>query len=284
MSQAGNIHPTALIDPSAEIAPDVQIGAFCCIGPRVQIASGCILHPRVDILKNTILGRNCQIFSGSVLGGPPQDRKFHDEETYVEIGDDNILREYVTIHSATGEGSVTRIGSNNMMMAYVHIGHNCQIGSNITVASYTGISGHVRIEDSANIGGICGIHQHSRIGKLAFVGGMSGVAQDVPPFMLAAGPRAQVYGINAVGLRRARISKKIVEELKEAFRILYRSNLNRSQALESIENNLPSSPEMEHLVNFIRQSRGGSFGRAPDLDENGGNGQPPGDDGEADKK
>ena len=242
MSQAGNIHPTALIDATAEIAPDVQIGAYCCIGPKVQIASGTVLHSRVDILKNTIIGRNCQIHSGTVLGGPPQDRKFHGEDTYVFIGDDNILREYVTIHAATGEGNATRIGSGNMMMAYVHIGHNCEIGSNITIASYTGISGHVLVEDSANIGGICGIHQHSRIGKLAMVGGMSGVAQDVPPFMIAAGPRAQVYGINAVGLRRARVAKKIVEELKEAFRILYRSNLNRSQALETILNESACKP------------------------------------------
>jgi UDP-N-acetylglucosamine acyltransferase len=255
------IHPTAIIDPSAEIAPDVEIGPFCCIGPRVQIGAGTVLHSRVDIIQNAIIGSNCHIHSGTVLGGPPQDRKYRGEETYITLGDNNILREYVTIHRATGKDNVTRIGSDNMLMAYVHIGHNCDIGNHTTIASYVGISGHVLVEDYANFGGICGLHQGSRIGKLAMVGGMSGIAQDIPPFMLASGAPARVYGINVVGLRKAGVVKQVREELKEAFRLMYRSNLNMSQAIEAIEENLPTSPEMEHLLTFIRNTRNGFNGR-----------------------
>ncbi len=261
MSGTRHIHPTAIIDPTAEIADDVEVGPFCCIGKQVQIGAGTVLHSRVDIIKNTRVGSNCQLYAGVVLGGPPQDRKYQGEESYISIGDNNLLREYVTIHCATGEGYVTRVGSNNMFMAYVHIGHNCDIGSNITVASYVGISGHVMIEDGANIGGICGLHQGSRIGRLAMVGGLAGVTHDIPPYMLASGAPAKVYGINVVGLRKAGVDRKVREEIKEAFRLIYRSNLNTSQAMEAIEANIPTSPELEHLLSFIRSTRKGFSGR-----------------------
>jgi UDP-N-acetylglucosamine acyltransferase len=255
------IHTTTIIDPTAEIASDVVIGPFCIIGPNVRIASGTTLSSHIRIECNTHIGRDCQIFHGVALGGPPQDTKFKGEPSLVVIGDNNVLREYVTIHRATGENCRTRLGDNNLLMAYAHIGHNCEVGNNVTLASYVGVSGHVTIEDFANLGGITGIHQYCRIGKMAMIGGLSGVVQDVPPFMLANGRPARVYDVNVRGLRRAGVPAKVRGELREAYKLLYRSNLNNSQALEAIEEEIETSPELEHLLAFIRSTREGYGGR-----------------------
>jgi UDP-N-acetylglucosamine acyltransferase len=256
-----HIHPTAIIDSSAQIEPDVEIGPYCVLGKEVQIGAGTVLHAHVVIEQNTRIGCNCQIHSGAVLGGPPQDNKFKGEESFVVIGDNNIIRECVTIHRATGEGNVTRVGSNNMLMAYAHIGHNCDVGSFVTLSSYVGIAGHVQVEDYANFGGICGVHQFCRIGTWAMLGGMSGIVQDIPPYMLANGRPARVYDINKHGLRRAGIAPKVRNELREAYKLLYRSNLNMSQALETIEEEIDPSPELTHLLTFIRSTRNGHNGR-----------------------
>lgn len=255
------IHPSSIIHASAELDADVDIGPFCIIGENVTILAGTILHAGTHILQNTRIGRNCQIFSGAVIGGPPQDHKFKNEPTFVEIGDDNIMREYVTIHRATGEAQVTQIGCGNMVMAYAHIAHNCKIGNHVTIASYVGISGHVSVEDGVNFGGSSGVHQFCRIGKLAMVGGMSGINKDLPPYMTASGLPAQVIDVNVRGLRRAGIAAKVRQEVRAAYKLLYRSNLNQSQALEAIEEEIEPSPELEHLLNFIRNSREGTNGR-----------------------
>jgi UDP-N-acetylglucosamine acyltransferase len=231
------------------------------IGRGVRIGAGTVLHAHVVIDQDTHIGRECRLYSGTVLGGPPQDTKYKGERSYLVIGDNNILREGVTIHRATGEGCITRLGDGNMLMTYAHIGHNCEIGSHITFASYVGISGHVSIEDYANIGGITGVHQGCRIGTLAMVGGMSGVNTDIEPYMLANGRPARVYDINARGLKRAEISSKVRGELRLAYKLLYRSDLNRSQALEAIEEEIEKSPELDHLVQFIRATRNGFLGR-----------------------
>jgi UDP-N-acetylglucosamine acyltransferase len=252
------IHPTALIDPSTEIEPDVVIGPYTIVGKNVRIGAGSVLHAHVVIEKNTLLGNNCEVFSGAIIGGPPQDVKYRDEDTYLEIGDNNTLRECVTIHRATGEGSTTRLGNQNMIMAYVHIGHNCQIGSHVTLASYVGISGHVTIEDHVNIGGLTGVHQGCWIGTLAMLGGFSKITQNMPPYMLVDGNPAKVYDINKIGLRRAGITAKVRNELRQAYKLLYRSSLNMSQALETIEEEIDKSPELEHLLKFIRSSRNGT--------------------------
>ncbi len=255
-------HPTSIIDPDAEIEPNVTIGPYCIIGRNCTISSGTVIHSRSEIVENTKVGRNCQIYTGAVLGGPPQDYKFHGETSYLIIGENNILREYVTIHRATGEGEITRIGDNNMVMAYAHIGHNCIIGNQVTIASYVGISGHVAVEDDANFGGICGIHQNCTIGRLAMIGGMSGVTQDIPPYMLATGRPARVYDINVRGLRRAGVSTKVRTDLRLAYKMLYRSNLNVSQAIEAISEEIEPSPELDHLISFIRHTGEGYNGRA----------------------
>ena len=258
--KSGGIHPTAILHPSAVIDPTAEIGPYCILGPNVTVAAGSVLHPHVVVERNVRIGRDCEVYSGSVLGGPPQDHKFKDEQSWVEIGDNNIIRECVTIHRATGEDQVTRLGSHNMLMAYVHIGHNCEIANHITLASYVGVSGHVTIEDNANIGGITGIHQFCRIGTLAMVGGLSGVVQDIPPYMLSNGRPARVYDVNVRGLRRAQVTAKVRGELREAYKLLYRSNLNASQALETIEEEIAPSPELHHLVEFIRNTRSNGYG------------------------
>ncbi len=255
------IHPSAIIHPSAMIDPGVKIGPFCVIEEDVFVGEGSVLYTQVILQRGTRIGRNCQLHGGVNFGGPPQDTKYKGEHSYVVLGDNNIIREFVTIHRATGEGNETRIGSDNMIMAYAHIGHNCEIGSHITIASYVGISGHATIYDHANLGGIVGVHQFSRIGKFAMIGGMSGVAEDIPPYMLATGRPARVYDINVRGLRRAGISPKVRGELRLAYKLLYRSNLNTSQAIEAIGEEIESSPELTHLLDFLRDSRDGYGGR-----------------------
>ena len=257
MSNERRIHPTAIIHPTAEIEADVEIGPYCIVGKQVRIGAGTVLHGHATIQENTFLGKECVIFSGAILGGPPQDHKYQDEDTYVIIGDRTTIRECVTIHRATGEGCVTRIGDENMLMAYAHVGHNCDIGHHVTLASYVGISGHVSIEDHVNIGGLTGVHQGCRIGTLTMLGGFSKITQNIPPYMLADGNPAKVYDINKIGLRRASIVPKVRNELRQAYKLLYRSNLNMSQALETIEEEIDKSVELEHLLKFIRSSRNG---------------------------
>jgi UDP-N-acetylglucosamine acyltransferase len=250
-----------LIDPTAEIESGVRIGPYSLIGPRARIGAGTRIHTHVVIEQDTQIGRDCEIFHGTALGGPPQDTKFKGESSRVVLGDRNILREYVTIHRATGEGSVTRIGDENMLMAYAHIGHNCEIGNRVTIASYVGVSGHVTIEDDANLGGLCGIHQYCRIGKLSMLGGTSGLNQDIPPYMLATGRPAEIVDLNSHGLRRAGIAPRVRSQLREAYKLLYRSGLNRTQALEAIATDIESSPELEHLLAFLHATKEGYKGR-----------------------
>lgn len=255
------IHPTAIVDPSAEIGQGVSIGPFSLIGKNARIGDDTQIDSHVVIDTNTTLGRDCRVMSCAVLGGPPQDYKFKGEQTYLRIGDGNIIREYVTIHRASGEGEATVIGDNNMLMAYCHIGHNCDIGSNITMANYVGISGHTLVEDKVVFGGIVGVHQKVRIGELAMIGGLSKVVQDVPPFAMADGRPTRVCDLNVIGLRRNGVTSKVRSEIKQAYKLLYRSNLNMSQALEAIENELEPSDELQYLLDFIRNIRLGFGGR-----------------------
>lgn len=258
------IHPTASVDPAAQLGEDVQIGAFSVVGPEVIIGDRTILDTHVVLENGTSLGTDCRICSGAVLGGSPQDHKFKGEKTQLILGDRNVIREYVTIHRSTGEGTATRIGDDNMIMANSHVAHNCQIGSRIMMANMVGISGHAVVEDDVVIGGIVGIHQFVRIGKMAMVGGFSKVVQDVPPFMMADGRPSKVYGLNTVGLRRHGISPSVRTSLKRSFKIIYRSDLNFSQAIEEIEQDVEESAEREYLLEFLRNVKFGFGGRQMD--------------------
>jgi UDP-N-acetylglucosamine acyltransferase len=258
---SANVHPSAVIHSGASLADDVNVGPFCVISDDVQIAAGTRLESNVVVEPGSRIGRNCHIWPGAVIGGPPQDHKYKGERSLLIVGDNNIVRECVTLHRAVGEGVATRIGNDNMFMAYVHVGHNCDIGSNNTFSSYTGLSGHVQCEDNIVFGGMVGVHQFTRIGRVAMIGGFGKVNQDIPPFMLADGNPARVIEVNKIGLRRQGVPPNIRSIVRQAYKLIYRANCNLSQALERIEDELEPCEELEYLIRFMRGTQGGVGGR-----------------------
>jgi UDP-N-acetylglucosamine acyltransferase len=258
------IHPSAVIDSGADIAEDVEIGPGVIIASDVRIGRGTMIGPHVTIKQYTEIGEDNRIESGSVLGGEPQDFKFHGERSWLRIGDRNKIREFVTIHRASGEDKATSIGNDNMIMAYCHIGHNCDLADNITMANMVGISGHVVVEERVVFGGMVGIHQFVRFGRLAMIGGFSKVVQDVPPFMMADGRPTRVYGLNVLGLRRAGVPTAVRAGLKQAYKFIYRSDMNLSQAIEAIEAEVEPSGERDYLLEFLHHVRLGFGGRQLD--------------------
>lgn len=258
------IHATAVVDPSAELGAGVQVGPGVIIGPDVIIGDATRIEPHVVLEPGTRIGRDCVIRAGAILGGPPQDHKYKGERSFLTIGDRNTIRECVTIHRATGEGNTTQIGDDNLIMAYCHIGHNCRLGNGIMMANQVGISGHVVVEDKVVFGGMVGVHQYVRIGTLAMIGGFSKIVQDVPPFMMADGRPGRVYGLNVLGLRRHGLAPSVRAGLKQAYKFLYRADLNLSQAIEAIENEVEPSPERDYLLDFLNNVRVGFGGRQLD--------------------
>lgn len=255
------IHPSAIVDPSAELEDGVWIGPNCVIEGGTHIGANTVLEANVVLKRGATVGARCRIWPNVILGHEPQDMKFRGEESFLRIGDDNILREMVTIHRATGEGEATVIGNNNLLMAYVHIGHNCTVGNNTMISNSTGISGHVTIEDKVVIGGFGGIHQFVHIGKVAMIGGLSKVVQDVPPFCTCDGRPAKIHGLNIRGLRRNGVPPEQRNQVSAAFKLLYRSGLNTSQALERIHAEIPRSDTLDYFVRFIERVREGRLGR-----------------------
>jgi UDP-N-acetylglucosamine acyltransferase len=226
------IHPTALVDPDAQIGADVEIAPFSVIGPQAAIGDRTIVQSYVVIEGSVAIGTGNFIGHGAIIGAPPQDLSFSPErKTKVEIGNDNVIREYCTIHRGSPEGSVTKIGDNNFLMIGTHVGHNCEIGNNVVIANNCLLAGHVRVDDGAFLGGGSTFHQHMHVGRLVMVQGSSAFGKDLPPFVLAA-ERNSVFGINVIGLKRAGFSVRDRDELKAAFKLLYTSGLNISQALE----------------------------------------------------
>ncbi len=256
------IHPLASVDPAAELAADVSVGPFSLIEAGVILGTGCKIDSHATIKRGTRLGANNYVGQGAVLGGDPQDRKYSGEPTFLHIGDSNVFREYVTIHRATGEGNATVVGNNNFLMAYCHLGHNVTLQNHITMANNTGISGHVTIEDLATIGGMTGVHQFCRIGKVAMVGGFSKIVRDVPPFMIVAGmDDQQVHDINAVGLRRYGITPQTRLALHKACKLLFKSQLNLRNAMETVRREVTVTEEVEYLLSFEERRFSGKNGR-----------------------
>ncbi len=251
----------ACVDKGAEIAPDVKIGPFCLVEAGVIIGSGTVLDSHATVRKGTTLGEHNYVGQGAVLGGSPQDRKYKGEPTFLHIGDHNVFREYVTIHRATGEGLTTTVGNHCYLMAYCHLGHNVTVHDWVTMANTTGVSGHVTIEELANIGGMVGIHQFVRIGKVAMVGGYTKATRDVPPFVLVDGPNEEVRDINAVGLRRLGVTPESRLALHKACKLLYKSQLGLTNALETVRREVNSSPELEYLLKFEERRFKGKNGR-----------------------
>ena len=226
------IHPTAIVDPGARIGADAEIGPFSVIGPQAVIGDNTIVQSHVVIEGEVAIGNDNFIGHGAVIGAPPQDVSFSPErKTRVEIGNENVIREYCTIHRGSAEGSATKIGEKNFLMAGAHVGHNCEIGNNVIIANSCLLGGHVDVEDGAFLGGGGVFHQHMRIGRLAFTQGASGFSKDIPPFLIAAEIN-YVFGVNVIGLRRAGFNRRDRDEIKAAFKLLYTSGLNISQALE----------------------------------------------------
>lgn len=251
------IHPTAVIQPGAQIGTNCLIGPYCVIGSNVVIGDDCQLHSHVVIDGYTRLGKGNEIFPFASIGLKTQDLKWKGGITRTEIGDHNTFREYVSIHSATADGEATIVGSHNHILAYCHIAHNVEIGNHVIMSNVATLAGHVIVEDHVVIGGLGGVHQFCRVGKMAIIGGCSKVVQDVLPFMLADGNPAGTRTINKVGLDRNAISSEAQVALRQAYKLLFREGLTISNALVRIEADLPQLPEIKHLVQFARTSSRG---------------------------
>lgn len=249
------IHATAIVSPDAELAPDVSVGPYSIIGPRVRIGAGTVIGPHVVIRGPTTLGAGNRIFQFASIGDDPQDKKFGGEETRLEIGDRNTIREYCSINRGTAQDAgVTRVGNDNWLMAYTHIAHDCQVGNGVIMSNNATLAGHVHVEDQVILSGFCAVHQFCRIGAHAFVGGLSGVTRDVLPFMMVAGHPPEPRGINQEGLKRRGFGPEQLRNLKEAYRILYRSGLRLVEAREQLAALAVNQPEVRAIVEFLDRS------------------------------
>jgi UDP-N-acetylglucosamine acyltransferase len=248
------IHPTALVDPDAQIGADVEIGPFSVVGPQAVIGNNTIVQSHVVIEGNVTIGTGNFVGHGAVIGAAPQDLSFSPErKTKVEIGDDNVIREYSTIHRGSPEGSATKIGDNNFLMTGAHVGHNCALGNNVVIANNCLLAGHVRVDDQAFLGGGSTFHQNMHVGRLVMVQGSSAFGKDLPPFVVAA-ERNSVFGINVIGLRRAGFSAQDRDEIKAAFKLLYLSGLNISQALEKAAT-MESGAAAREFFDFVASAK-----------------------------
>ena len=248
------IHPTAIVDPVAKLAANVEVGPFSIIGPHVTIGEKTIVQSHVVIEAEVAIGRGDFIGHGVIIGVPPQDVSFSPErKTKVEIGDDNIIREYCTIHRGSPDGSATKIGDRNFLMAGAHVGHNCVIGNNVVIANNCLLAGYVRVDDGAFLGGGSTFHQFMHVGRLVMVQGSSAFGKDLPPFVVAA-ERNSVFGLNIIGMRRAGLNANDRDGIKEAFKVVYLSGLNTSQALDKAKTMTFGAPAREFL-DFIAKSK-----------------------------
>ncbi len=252
-----SIHPTAVVDPAAELGEDAEVGPYTVIGPDVVIGDRTQIGAHAHIQGPTKIGADCRISSSTAIGFPPQDLKYKGEKTSLEVGDRNVIREFVTLNRGTAASGVTKIGGGNLLMAYVHVAHDCAIGDGNVLANAVTLAGHVTIEDHTVIGGLVPIHQFVRIGSYAFIGGASRVTKDVPPYTKAAGEPLRLYGLNTVGLKRHNFDDETLAVLRNAHRLLCRSGLNTTQALERIASELPAIPEVQHLLRFIGETERG---------------------------
>ena len=251
------IHPTAIVSPKAEIDDDVSIGPYSIVGDRVRIGAGSIIGAYVHISDYVSLGRGCRCFDHVVLGMEPQDLGFKGEESWVYVDDGAILRENVTVHRASGEGNCTRIGAGAYLMEGVHIGHNVKVGPGVIVANKTGFSGYAEVGERAVVSGLVGIHQFVRIGRFCMVGGLAKVIKDIPPYSLADGHPARIYGINVVGLKRNGFDGEVRSHIAHLYRILYRSGLAMKEALRELAALYPGDAFQEELTSFITSSKRG---------------------------
>ncbi len=251
---SARIHATAIVHPDAQLADDVDVGPWAYIGPHCSVGAGSVIHMRATLEAHVHLAARVSVGVGSVLGGLPQDLKFKGEVTTVEVGEGTTIREYATINRGTSESFKTTVGKGAFLMSYVHLAHDCHIGDGVIISNGTQLAGHVKIDDRAIISGLCAVHQFVKIGRHAFVGGMSRVAKDIPPFVKAVGNPVKLYGLNSIGLQRSGFSDVTVSELKKAYRLFFRSDINISQAMERAAVDLQPFPEVQAFIAFVEAS------------------------------
>lgn len=251
------IHPTAIVDPEAKLGPGTFVGAYCIIGPQVTLGADSWLQHHVTVCGPTLAGERNKFYAYCSIGQQTQDLKYQEEPTYLEIGNGNTFREFVTVNRSTTAEGRTRVGDDGNFLAYSHIGHDCTVGNEVVFSNNGTLAGHVRVDDNAVMGGLTAVHQFCRIGKFAITGGCSKIVQDVPPFMIADGNPAEVRGINVVGMERKGLPPETIKLVKEAFRIIYRSKLNTKQALEAIRKDLRATEEIKTIIEFIETSERG---------------------------
>jgi UDP-N-acetylglucosamine acyltransferase len=253
-----SVHPTAIVAPGARLHATAEVGPYAVIGPQVEIGAGTIVGPHAVIEGRTRLGERNRVFQFASVGAPPQDLKYAGEDSALEIGSENLIREFTTLHKGTsGGGGVTRIGNRNLFMAYAHVAHDCQVGNGCVLANAATLGGHVEVGDHVILGGLAAVHQFTRIGKHAFVAGGAMVVMDVPPFCTAQGDRAELAGINSIGLARHGFSEDQIGRVKEAYRILFRSKLPLEEAVERLRTELGDQPEIQELLTFVTTSQRG---------------------------
>jgi UDP-N-acetylglucosamine acyltransferase len=251
MKRGAGIHPSAIISSKASLGSEVEVGPFAIIGDGCEIGDNCTIAPHAVLERDVKLGARVRVGIGTVLGGPPQDLKYAGEPTTVEIGDDTVIREYTTINRGTAQSFKTSVGSNCLLMSYVHLAHDCHIADGVILSNCVQLAGHVTVEDKATVSGMTAVHQFVRVGRFAFIGGCSRVVKDIPPFLKAAGNPVQLFGLNSVGLQRNGFSEQVILELKRAYRLLFRSDLNVSQAIGRAEAELEHYPEVAELLRFV---------------------------------
>ncbi len=252
------VHPTADVHPTAELGEGTEIGPFCVIGPEVTVGAGSLLKSHVVISAWTTVGRGCRIHPFAVLGGPPQDRKYRDEPTALIVGDEVEIREHATVHRGTTQGDrETVIGRGSLLMAYCHVAHDCQVGAEVVMTNGSTLAGHVVVQDHAVLGGFSAVGQMLRVGESAMLAAGAMVEQDAPPFCITAGDRARVRAVNTVGLKRRGFDRATISGVREAYRLLFRSGKPLREALVEVRDKVPTSPQIEHLLQFLESSRKG---------------------------
>src|SRR5213078_2183208 len=251
------IHPTAIVDPKAELGAETIVGPYCIVGSVVVLGAGCWLQHHVTLCGPMRAGTKNKFYAYCSIGQQTQDLKYAGEPTYLEIGDENTFREFVTVNRSTTSAGKTRIGSRGNFLAYSHIGHDCTVGNEVVFSNNGTLAGHVQVGDNAVMGGLTAVHQFCRIGRFAITGGCSKIVQDIPPFMIADGNPAEIRGVNLVGLERKNFTRESVKQIKEAFRLIYRSNYNTRQAIDAIRKELRLTEEITQILEFIEQSQRG---------------------------
>ena len=251
------IHSTAIVDKKAKLADNVEVGPYTIIGPDVEIQDSTSVGAHVVIEGRTTIGEGCHIFTGAVVGSIPQDLKYKGAKSYLKIGNNNIIREYVTMNTGTDEGGVTSIGEENLFMAYSHVAHDCKIGDGCVIANSGTLAGYVTLEDKVVLGGLAAIHQFVRVGQVAIIGGCSKVVQDIPPFSTCDGHPARIYGLNPIGLKRLGIPRESHVALNKSFKILFYSGLSFKNAVDKVREEFGNSSEVNYLLDFIKNSKRG---------------------------